>query len=356
MAKQRIFSLDAVRGVSALLIVLYHVSIWQNRSLYDGGTFITQKFGIYMVELFYLLSGISMGYIYLEKFATLRIDDLKNFFIKRYFRIAPLYFLLCIFSIWAYHRPVNIDLIIRLLSNFSLLFGVVNPGYSMLTGGWSIGAEFFFYLFFPFMLFLAQKNRFWDAVILLTLLSSVVVVAIVVSRYSKLSDCWSIYSYPLNHFLFFWLGVLISRFRGVNNHWGYLVAGLLLFVFSGFLNVQTNDYSVGLVTGLNRLLLSVSVTLIVLYFYLKVKFKAEWLNHWSDWLASISFSVYLLHPFVYILTRKLLTMANVNPTFWQLYALVLIITIVLSRVTYHYEKYFVDLGNRLINKRNMVTN
>ncbi|MCO4294173.1 acyltransferase [Solitalea sp. MAHUQ-68] len=347
MGKQRIYSLDAVRGVSALLIVFYHVSVWQHRSLIDGGTYFTQKLGLYMVELFYLLSGVSMGYIYLEKFTSLKLSELKIFYIKRYFRIAPLYFLLCLLSIWVYSRAFNEDLLIKLLANFSLLFGVVNPSLSLVTGGWSIGVEFFFYLFFPFMVCWAQKSKTGNLFILFLLITCTIITAVKVSNYPTLPSAWSIYSYPLNHFLFFWLGVLIARIKSLNNHWGYLAVGVLLLSFSGFLVNPIKDYTVGLVTGLNRVLLSVSVFLIVLYFYLKVQFKAEWLNHWSDWLASVSFSVYLLHPFIYLFLNKYLIQHQLKLTFWQNLLIVLIATVLLGRLVYYYEKYFVKLGNKL---------
>ncbi|POY37835.1 hypothetical protein C3K47_04695 [Solitalea longa] len=347
MAKQRIYSLDTVRGISALLIVFYHVSVWQHRSLVDGGTYFTQKLGLYMVELFYMLSGVSMGYTYFEKFNSLKVADLKIFFLKRYFRIAPLYFLLCLLSIWVYSRVFNLDLLISLLANFTLLFGIVDPQLSLITGGWSIGVEFFFYLFFPFMIFWSNRSKAGNFLMLFLLIGCLVVIAIWIKPYLKLASAWKIYCYPLNHFLFFWLGVLMAKVSAVKKHWGYLLIGLLLFVFSGYISYTVKDHTVALVTGLNRVLLSVSVFLIVFYFYLKVKFKAEWLNHWSDWLASISFSVYLLHPFIYFYLNKYLVQHKVKFEFWQILLIVLLSSVLLGRLVYYYEKYFVKIGNKL---------
>lgn len=348
MAKERIYSLDAVRGISALLIVFYHVSVWQNKDLFDGGSYLTQKLGIYMVAMFYLLSGISMGYIYQDKFKVIQSFELKSFFLKRYFRIAPLYCLLCVLSIWVYSKTIDAELLKRLAANFSLLFGLVEPGYSMLTGGWSIGVEFFFYLFFPFLLWLSLKNNYWSALILVVLGLFVVITAILLESYSSLPAGWKIYSYPLNHFLYFWIGVMIPRIKQFRNHWGYLAIGVLLFIFSGWTSVPDKAYSLTIVTGLNRVLLSVSVILIVFYFYQKVKFNQEWLNHWSDWLASVSFSLYLLHPFVYYLLMKYLAANKISWPFWYVFPFVLIVTVLIGRAVYCYEKYFVELGAKLL--------
>src|SRR2546428_798642 len=162
MTKKRIYSLDALRGVTALFIVFYHVSFWQKQNMFDGGTWITQKLGLYIVEMFYMLSGVSLGYVYFEKFSKLDSGELTRFFVQRFFRIGPLYILLCIAAVFIYQLPHSIITLKKLIINCTLLFGLFNPSYSMLTGGWSIGVEFFFYVFFPILVFLAHKNKMFD--------------------------------------------------------------------------------------------------------------------------------------------------------------------------------------------------
>ncbi|SMO68868.1 acyltransferase family protein [Solitalea koreensis] len=350
MAKKRIYSLDALRGITALFIVFYHVSFWQHQSMFDEGTWLTKKLGLYVVELFYMLSGVSLGYIYFEKFNKIDTAELTRFFIKRFFRIGPLYILLCIAAIFVYQIPHSIDTVKKLLINCTLLFGLFNPAYSMLTGGWSIGVEFFFYVFFPILVFLAHKNKMFDYSITVLLVCCNFAWAILMMRYPTLGDGWLGYVYPLNHFIYFWLGVLISRLDKMHNNWSYLIMGIVLFVFTGFNFEKTNDYSIELVSGLNRLLLSASVGLIVFFFYLKVEFKHERINHFFDWLASISFSLYLIHPFVYLYLMKLNAAYQWNLHFYSILSITLVSAVLLGRVLFIYEKFFMDLGNKLVAK------
>lgn len=208
----------------------------------------------------------------------------------------------------------------------------------------------FFLRLFPFLLWLSLRNKYWSVLVLLALGAFVVITAVLLEKYPSLPAGWKIYSYPLNHFLYFWIGVMIPRIKPMKNHWGYLVLGLLLFILSGWVNVRDKNYALSIVTGLNRVLLSVSVILVVLYFYLKVKFKSDWLNHWSDWLASVSFSLYLLHPFVYFLLMKFLAANKLSWPFWYVFPFVLVATVLIGRLVYQYEKYFVDLGGKLLKK------
>ena len=159
-APERLLSLDVLRGLMALAVAAYHLSVWTR--LTDAGTFANHalaKFGNYGVESFFLLSGFCFFLLYAPE--RLRGLELARFYGKRFFRIAPLFYLAValnlLFSLKMGPQPT-----LRMLAeNATLTFGLFHPNHALVTGGWCIGLEFVFYLAFPPLAWLAARWRGW---------------------------------------------------------------------------------------------------------------------------------------------------------------------------------------------------
>lgn len=140
--KQRLHYIDALRGLAALFVLICH-SIQIDEALSLPYTFKnTLEAGKYGVQLFFIISALTMFY-------SLNIGDsnTKNFYIRRFFRIAPLYFLaVCFYARIYKSNSEGIFLNLTFLHGFS-------PSYinSIVPGGWSIGIEMIFYLFIPIL-------------------------------------------------------------------------------------------------------------------------------------------------------------------------------------------------------------
>ena len=161
-APQKFAYIDALRGYAVLLVITIHVggSIaelpYPLRRLTD--------FGWHGVQLFFLISCVTL-------MLSWKSDERKgianpfDFWLRRFFRIAPMYYVAagCYFLI---APPAHGFDAIQLLA--SMLF--VNAWHPQLTptnpaqwtvvpGGWSIGVEFTFYLLFPVLVVLIQNLR-----------------------------------------------------------------------------------------------------------------------------------------------------------------------------------------------------
>jgi len=146
-----VHGLDALRGVAACMVVLFHLHLLLKVPLpgYLGFVGTTFELG---VPLFYMISGFVMYHQYFD--AAHGEGFARRFFVKRYARLFPLYgVMLVLVSLswgidWAY-----------LPTYLSLTFGFI-PGAS--DGGvpasWSIGVEAVFYLLFIPMV-LALRSR-----------------------------------------------------------------------------------------------------------------------------------------------------------------------------------------------------
>jgi peptidoglycan/LPS O-acetylase OafA/YrhL len=149
-------SLDLLRGVAILLVVLVHCAIAAS-----GGVPGLAAYGERGVQLFFIVSGYTMMLTFGD-----RVDPAatRSFYIRRAFRIVPLFwaailFYLLItrgdgFRLWAPDGVTTRDVV---LTFFFLHWSSVTAFNSVVPGGWSIAVEMQFYLLFPLLIFLFRR-------------------------------------------------------------------------------------------------------------------------------------------------------------------------------------------------------
>jgi peptidoglycan/LPS O-acetylase OafA/YrhL len=146
-------ALDYARGLFALSVLAFHfygLGGWVVPGLVDG---CLRKAGIYAVAAFFVISGLSLGYAYRD--LPLCARPIAAFWVKRFFRLWPVYALATIATVLvAGAGPGRLGW----LTNLTLTFGLVMPQAAVPFGGWSIGDEVVFYVFFPLLLFARQRD------------------------------------------------------------------------------------------------------------------------------------------------------------------------------------------------------
>jgi peptidoglycan/LPS O-acetylase OafA/YrhL len=175
----------ALRGIAAMSVFLGHVGGQaKNGILTDWGLdvrwFSLFNWGYQAVLLFFMLSGFILNWVYL---GTGRPIVWSSYLRARVARIMPLYYLtlipfltpLSFYAIWG-HKP---DILtgnhqVTLLANLGMVSGILFGWRETLNSpAWSIGIEFFCYLFvFPLLVLLVKKSEDrWGFGILATLLA-----------------------------------------------------------------------------------------------------------------------------------------------------------------------------------------
>lgn len=148
MAAGKLDFVDRMRGLAILMVIAVHYAQAFASPVIHRGAMVGQ-FG---VQLFFLASAFTLCLS-----ADRRGDErhpVRNFYLRRYFRIAPLYYLGIVLYAWIFageargaaYTPFNIA------ANVLFVHGLVPAANNMIVpGGWTIGAEMLFYLAFPLL-------------------------------------------------------------------------------------------------------------------------------------------------------------------------------------------------------------
>lgn len=180
---QHFYALDAIRGIAAVIVVLYH---WQFY-YYANDTWVKESIdkaalpfypylsaiyneGAVAVDLFFLLSGFIFFWLYAERIANEKMD-FRKFMVFRLSRLYPIH-LVTLISVailqWLMLRNAGHYFIVQYNDTYHFilnLFFIQNWGFekglSLNSPSWSGSVEVFLYLVFFVICFLKLQNKKW---------------------------------------------------------------------------------------------------------------------------------------------------------------------------------------------------
>ena len=173
-------NLTALRGVASLMIVVMHFHLWYGEIVPDVFDAFINKFYL-MVDLFFILSGFVMCYVYQDMFAQkVNFAKYKHFLWLRLARIYPLHFMTLLAHVCLLAVHVSTDTFSSLdpLRQFTYqvsaipmqLFFMDSLGFfnfaTWNTPAWSLSAEWWSYVLFPIIFYITIKLRGWALLIL----------------------------------------------------------------------------------------------------------------------------------------------------------------------------------------------
>ncbi len=288
---KRYESLDIFRGLCALSIMAYHYFGW-TLGHFDASQ-VLGRFGVYGVSMFYVLSGLTMYLVYFHKF---QFDKpfLRDFFIKRFFRIYPLMLLVIIISFLIF-GTINTfaDQILIGTGLFSVLkWDALTP-----LGMWSIGNELSFYLMLPIIFFALKKGLVGISLISLVIFGLYFYFAFFVFNYSAenlMEDRH--YKNPLNQAGLFLGGILIGYFFKNRNFKDVVIILILLISCFAFCFYPSNGPLRNIYIADQRVVFTFICFVIAFsVFKLDVSALNRSIKRPFIFLGEISYSVYLMH-------------------------------------------------------------
>src|ERR1700674_5887975 len=164
-------SLTGVRGVAAVIIVVYHYGKFR-LDMSSDATVWTVPHGYLPVDMFFMLSGFVIGYVYKDAFASESWTDFwanyKTFMIKRFARLYPAYIVIAAFYALkiaagltgeeTFARFNGFDI----LGNILMLVGWGLHIYPLIGVSWASSAELGSYIAAPVLMkYTLQKSVGW---------------------------------------------------------------------------------------------------------------------------------------------------------------------------------------------------
>jgi len=320
-------------------IMLYHYLTWTLGD-FTSDTFMG-RLGVYGVSIFYILSGLTLYYVYFDKMNVSK-EDLISFFRKRVFRIFPLLWLVTIVAIILSRTTPSFT---KLFLNLTGLFGFIQWDQYFSAGIWSIGNELVFYAFFPFFILLTKRYKILMALLSMLLFGFYIYFAFFkLNAELPLSEQWKHYVNPLNQVFLFLGGFLIGFFLHKIQIKNFLVIIMLLAGLGLFTFFPASGNTINIVTGVNRMVFTACCFLICISFY-KLNFQfPEFIHKPLTILGESSYSIYLLHPIVWTIYKGINTYIIALPIFLNLISSIMT-TLLISYFSYQYfEKYFMKFG------------
>lgn len=373
MSKGYLRSIDGLKGIAILLVIMFHLNI--------------VRFGWSGVILFFVLSGYLITRIlHTEKEDHLTVrHKLKNFWIRRALRIFPLLYLyliiLLVFSFFSQVKFVGSAELPYLLTytyNFYLISVFDHAGPSFLTGHlWSLSIEEQFYIFFPLLIFFNRRRRLKFILVGLILFS--VVSRLFYDQYPHNNLNGVEYSSFLDYHLFAYLGsfsfgasIFVFRLDKLKPLVGYLIfATAALIILGGglavYLDIHKNEpfdltnylLSFGLVTEYSKnfyhiwghlsLNLFFASTLLLLLLpgknLVHISFRKLFELKPLVAIGKVSYGMYIFHAIVIWLLLQVFDQKLINK--YLFFLLCLSATWLISFVVYQlYEKRFLALKEK----------
>lgn len=357
--------IDALRGLAILGVVLVHTNQFGHLNLPWGIEKVVVK-GARGVQLFFVASAFTLFLSYRHRIHAERFP-IRNFFIRRYVRIAPMYYLGVVYYLfqdglgpryWLGDEP-RIT-VANIVSNFLFVNGF-NPYWfsSIVHGGWSIAVEMLFYVVLPLLFGLIKSTRqallFFGAALLLRFALQVILEANPLIGHAKLWEEYLTLYFPAQLPVFA-LGILL--YFVIEEQAMPTISGPLLIAISGLLMaILVNEDWFPLPPAVAAILPNPILFGITFFLLALGLSRYPWrllVNSTTTYLGKISFSLYLTHfAVLHWLETFGLTDYFYNATldYGIRLLLVLILTSLLATLFYRFiEVPGQRLGSRLIKR------
>lgn len=314
--KKRFTEIDALRGIAAIVVVLYHyIILYDEKFGHLKEDYIDiLSFGHYGVQLFFIISGFV---IYMS---VLKVKSFKDFLTKRAIRLYPTY----IFAIIVTATVVGLSSVDTLktgvtdafinMTMFQDFFGVKNVDGVY----WSLRVELTFYLLMALLLIFNLQKKvmlftvFWLGISALIQITNGVAGTEATAALEKFSMS--------NYCQMFIIGIMFYYIWQHGNHLKYYLMIVASVIYDFSFEGTTN----GLFT-----------LFFIAVFYMILNDRMQWLK--SDtlvYLGALSFPLYLIHQNIgYVIIQKLESLGFVH----EVYMVVpLGISLVLAHLILHY--------------------
>lgn len=291
--KTKIASLEACRGLAAVLVVLYHASGSMFEVYFGYPSVNWFWFGHAGVDFFFVLSGFIILYVHADDCG--RPDRLRNYTYRRVVRIYPIYWAVTVAMIAASFVVPSIAALPAMAPDRLFLSFLLLPqsGYPLVSVAWTLQHEMLFYVLFGVMI-LNRKLGF----ALFAIWAGLIALCIFVQPQAMLLQ---FVGRDFNILFFVGMAAAMAvRKRTIPWPRTMVLIGAVVFFTGGVLENGGLD----LKQLLGRVVYGTGAALMVMGL-VESERSAGWrVPSWLLWIGAASYSIYLVHLNVLIVVEK----------------------------------------------------
>jgi len=337
--------IDSLRGIAIIGVILVHCIDEYTSQLPKNIVKLIEN-GANGVQLFFIASAFTL-FLSMDSRHLKEKHPFTFFFIRRFFRIAPMYYLGIIYYLWqdglgarywlADQSQISVG---NIISNFTFTHGVypywIN---SLVPGGWSITVEMTFYLVLP-ILFLKIKSfkmavNFLSLTLILKLILDVILKHNILIQDNQLWESYLFLYFP-SQLPVFAIGI-VFYFMVKQNFVSLSISNFSILIILSLLLLKGCGLDV-----IPSFILFFGVAFLLLGIYLSLTDNLLFVNRVTMYIGEISYSIYLVHfAIIYWLNKLgffkfLFDSTNENATAYFLlkFLCITIIAIIVSTITY----------------------
>ncbi len=296
----RLGFLDPLRGILALCVAVYHLSVWFDLTQSGSGqNMALARLGNYGVSAFFVLSGFLL--FRTASWVRIQKEGVWRFWFRRFLRLAPVFYLACTLNV-AFHLGMGPDPTWRfILENVTLTFGAFHPNHALVTGGWYVGLVSLLYFTYPALAWLREKGGLW---FLAALAMGLWLWSLPSTLHGVMEQpLWNrFHTYvlaPNQVFLLAWGGLLAGLHASTEERLDPKVALLIALPMLWLLLRPVPQFfdHLAALTGWIRYRYLLVVTILVALAAFTRDGKPGWFGKALTHLGAWSYGLYLLHPF-----------------------------------------------------------
>ena len=370
----KLYGLDHLRALAILLVLGFHYQL--SFFGHPGWLQTVAKGGWTGVDLFFVLSGFLIASQLFSQLKKSKTFSLRHFFLKRFFRIIPVYLFIVgiYFCVPFFHEREALPPLWKFLT-FTQNLGLDVKTKGTFSHAWSLCVEEHFYFFLPLLLILLQftnffKKSYWILIVFFLL-------GFVVRMYSwntfyhpKMADdnasvYWAEYIYyptytRLDGLL---VGVSIaalSQYRPKAWHkisrFGNHLIFISLLVLAGtcFLFTEPDSYGVSI---FGFPLIAVGFGFLVMGAISPTSFLYKWNSKTTTLIATLSYAVYLSHKGIIHMVQQLFSNLGIdkngNMMLLICFGFCILVALLLNIII---EKPFMKWRDRIMRQKAKVSN
>ena len=340
--------LNSLRFFAAFAVLIFHSSQWYHHDFSSPFKMFLHNLPI-AVDFFFILSGFLIIYLLLIEKNTTHNISLKNFYIRRFLRIFPLYYLIIAITYFFLQNKgetIAWEKFLYFCGNFSM---IAQNGWThaALNPLWSINIEEHFYLVIPLLIFLIPikqlKYLFW--LIIITSFSYRVYATMTIPN-----NWMTIYMHTFSQMDLLAIGGLLALY-----HFNYtfkfkLPSFIYLAILFGFIVlmslVDSKDYTNVYFASVKKYVFTIPLLFLLILFVFDDNKKFNWIknNRLLNYFGKISYGIYLYNAFIIDYLDKI-------PWLHQHYSIKIFldvfVTLLLASISYEiFEKQFLKFKGK----------